>query len=1001
MKLKKLCILFLCSISFFLVPAYANDLPKESSDVTIYYDGMHQLNYLHRPYIKDSIVFVPLNETVEMMGGKLSLQESNITISSPDNTLQMKFVLGKRQYQVNSIKRRFKSMPEINHNITYTPLDDIVQFLNIGNSLEYIKSEYEEDVILIRKEKRTGQQKQEHDYSFALNLLNQIPKDKNAVVSPVSMKTALAMAANATTGTTKQEILNALNIENMDHYHKNIKQKADTQQKGVDFISANSIWIQKANLPQGTSGIKKEFLTLLDTYFGGTVGMVNNRSDIKPINDWVEKNTNGAIKEIAQSADFDFMFMNATYFKGSWLYPFYEEATKESTFINQDGSKSNIPFMHQLKALWYYEEASGLKALTLDYGLGEQSPYDMTFVISDQPLDNKKLNQIYQYMDKPTVNLSLPKFSFSNQLDIIPLMKQLGIETIFQANVADFSAMTNVKGLSVTDAIQNTMISVDEKGTETAAVTSISATRCMERNRVVDFIADKPFYFFIRNRDTGEILFEGQFVNADAQQQEMKIEAPKIPDEAEKAIAKVKKAISIPKEYSMFRYEPLGERNRVLHWSFTWSNPHDPYQYIMVRVDEKGEIYRYDYAAGESQKTTKISEKNAEKAGQEFLNKIFPNRKGTWELDYQSLEDEAYDMQYQYYENDSLVKDACCNVRIDPLTGDVNYFRFDLAGYKLWNEKLPVANKISAEKLKESLLTEIGFDLFYNKTEDNNKTSAMVPMYCINEKSLRQAINASTGEVFNTNPLDDREYASNGSINGFYNYGDELKSEEIPMEALPASAYEAADLARKATGMIKENDEIVKAKLLTLDTGDKGWHLYFRSAKEIKFNTTRNRLVKFENLGANAVKPLPSAITDEEAEKAAYAYIKENMPEAYEHINLVSKTKMNAEEITFYFGRIENGIDVMDNFVIIRIDKGLGKMTSFRCKWQYNASFSPLDGILTEGEIYDRYIAQNPYQETYYMDAADKVISAYSFIDKYGFRDDNYYINAFTGEPIS
>ena len=64
--------------------------------------------------------------------------------------------------------------------------------------------------------------------------------------------------------------------------------------------------------------------------------------------------------------------------------------------------------------------------------------------------------------------------------------------------------------------IQKCFIKVNEKGTEAAAVTVAPLAGCARFTRKpipVDFVADHPFLFLIREDLSGAILFVGQVVN--------------------------------------------------------------------------------------------------------------------------------------------------------------------------------------------------------------------------------------------------------------------------------------------------------------------------------------------------------------------------------------------------------------------------------------------------------------------------------------------------------
>lgn len=83
---------------------------------------------------------------------------------------------------------------------------------------------------------------------------------------------------------------------------------------------------------------------------------------------------------------------------------------------------------------------------------------------------------------------------------------QIGIKEVFDQNRADLSGINSQ--YFVSSMIHKTKISVDEKGTTAAAVTtSIFANKATPPK----FHANKPFLFFIVDKVTKLILFCGQY----------------------------------------------------------------------------------------------------------------------------------------------------------------------------------------------------------------------------------------------------------------------------------------------------------------------------------------------------------------------------------------------------------------------------------------------------------------------------------------------------------
>lgn len=68
--------------------------------------------------------------------------------------------------------------------------------------------------------------------------------------------------------------------------------------------------------------------------------------------------------------------------------------------------------------------------------------------------------------------------------------------------------------LVISAVIQKAFMDVNEEGTEAAAATAVGirATAVFNPDMPIEFRADHPFVFLIRDRETGSILFLGRLL---------------------------------------------------------------------------------------------------------------------------------------------------------------------------------------------------------------------------------------------------------------------------------------------------------------------------------------------------------------------------------------------------------------------------------------------------------------------------------------------------------
>lgn len=380
--------------------------------------------------------------------------------------------------------------------------------------------------------KNMNEQTAAEDLSFSDKLNTQMPPDKNYMFSPISVKMALALAANGARGETKNEILNALGISDLEEFNTFSKDLIERYSQ-TDILSlniANSIWMNKDKTPQNFSD---EFASAVKEYYNAEVKTTTNSSAVNEINSWVNDKTNGKIPQIIQSAD-DFwaMLINAIYFKGAWEDEFIESYTKPDEFTNADGTKTQTDFMN--KTDWFsYAKTNYAQIIELPYKnridkisddgeyMGSEKYDDldvsMYLVAANGDINvEQELNAAIddEKMENKYISFSMPKFKIEFDTSLNDILKNIGITNAFDENTADFTKMFDSGNMWITKTIHKTYISVDEKGTEAAAVTAVGMGGSAMPPEPIELKFNKPFYFVIRDNTSGETLFMGGYAYA-------------------------------------------------------------------------------------------------------------------------------------------------------------------------------------------------------------------------------------------------------------------------------------------------------------------------------------------------------------------------------------------------------------------------------------------------------------------------------------------------------
>lgn len=362
------------------------------------------------------------------------------------------------------------------------------------------------------------------ELSFADKINAMMPEDKNYMFSPLSIKYAFAMAANGAAGETRQQLLDALEIDDLDKFNNEVKALIEKYEaeKSMELNIANSVWV---NQSKTSKRFNSAFSDILNEYYKADAEIVDNANAVEKINSWVSEKTNDKIKSIIDKPEFIAALVNAVYFKADWRTPFLERATQKDDFTTRGGEIKQIDFMNKTDYLEYYKsgETAVVKLPYRNYTAfldenGELiiqsddidvSMYLMTGSIAENP--ENMLNNIK--LSNGRVQLSMPKFKSEFQTSLNTVMQALGVSDAFDKNKADFSPMISVPEVFITDTIHKTYIDVDENGTEAAAVTGIMAGTTSAGAPAPSVIIkfDRPFSYIIRDDANGEILFMGEY----------------------------------------------------------------------------------------------------------------------------------------------------------------------------------------------------------------------------------------------------------------------------------------------------------------------------------------------------------------------------------------------------------------------------------------------------------------------------------------------------------
>jgi serpin B len=242
------------------------------------------------------------------------------------------------------------------------------------------------------------------------------------------------------------------------------------------------------------------------------------------INDWVAEKTNQRIKDLIPQGliteNTRLVLTNAIYFLADWVYKFDSSLTKVEAFHTADGSSIQTPMMSfsDKGVTKLYNYSGNVRILELPYK-GDRIAMDLIlpdsgkFELFEDSVTFEGISGLISGLDSTKLtNVKIPKFQFATpSMSITKALINLGMEVPF-TGAADFSGIADIN-LVISEVLHKAFIKVDESGTEAAAATAIIIEVTSLPPGTNFFVANRPFMYLIRDKQTNAILFMGRVMN--------------------------------------------------------------------------------------------------------------------------------------------------------------------------------------------------------------------------------------------------------------------------------------------------------------------------------------------------------------------------------------------------------------------------------------------------------------------------------------------------------
>ncbi|MER5620444.1 serpin family protein [Streptosporangium sp. NPDC002544] len=355
----------------------------------------------------------------------------------------------------------------------------------------------------------------------------------NAVLSPLSIGYAFGMARAGATGGTAAELdrvfgfpvqgphtsLNALTRRIVTvggpppRTESGVEREAGAKPEPPVVAIAGGLFTQ-----EGLS-VQRGFLRTLAAQYGTGVRQVDfTREAAQVIDAWAERETAGRIRKVFDDLAPQTLLViaNTVYLKAEWETPFTGPSERNAAFTRADGTAVRTDLIRHTGSL-PYAAGEGWQAVELRYVKGELAMWVLLPRAGGSPaglLAPEVMARVAAGLRERQVEITIPRWDFSTSLDLMKSLFGLGLTR------TDYSGIADDVDLDLTQAVHHATVTVDEWGTEAAAVTALALGYTGPPEPVpeveVEVRADRPFAFAIIHRPTLTPLFIGQVTDPTA-----------------------------------------------------------------------------------------------------------------------------------------------------------------------------------------------------------------------------------------------------------------------------------------------------------------------------------------------------------------------------------------------------------------------------------------------------------------------------------------------------
>ena len=348
---------------------------------------------------------------------------------------------------------------------------------------------------------------------FTMELFNAAYEGGDALISPVSVLAALAMAEAGAEGETLSQMEEVFGVDAetmrlaLSAYMSSVA--------GTEAKTANAIWFRD----DGSFAPNEDFLADCASFAGAEIFADEFTGALAgKINGWIEEHTDGMIADVLDKIDPDAVMylVNALAFEADWAEQYREYQVRPGVFYAASG-EMETEMMYSDESV--YLSGKGFTGFMKPYKGGR---YAFAALLPDEDssleamlgsLTGETLAAALEGAENAAVETEMPSFSSEHDAELSETLINMGMADAFNGEKADFSGMgrSALGNIYINRVLHKTFIDVTPLGTRAGAATVVemNAEGDLLVENVKQVFLDRPFAYMIVDTQYNIPLFFG------------------------------------------------------------------------------------------------------------------------------------------------------------------------------------------------------------------------------------------------------------------------------------------------------------------------------------------------------------------------------------------------------------------------------------------------------------------------------------------------------------